>query len=123
MAEFKEVMKKKSKICKFYDNCRDCPLKTFCPLSTLDCDKLELEDLDRIEETIMNWGKTDWSNVAVDTKILVREYEDCPWRRRHFAEYRDGEVYCWPHGKTSWTSNSSEFVHWEYAKLLEEEEE
>lgn len=35
----------------------------------------------------------DWSKVAVDTPILVKDNSDCEWLKRHFAKYENGEVY------------------------------
>lgn len=63
---------------------------------------------------------TDWSKVAVDTPILVRDNEDCGWRKRHFAEYKNGKVYAWCDGHTSWTAYSKcETTKWKIAKLAE----
>ena len=57
-----------------------------------------------------------WSKVAVDTPILVSTNGQ-DWNHRHFAEYRDGMVYAFDDGATSWTSN--EKTRWPYAKLAE----
>ena len=65
--------------------------------------------------------KTDWSKVELDTPILVRDYEDQGWERRHFAKYEDGAVFAWGGGETSWTSGC--MIRWKYAKLAESEEE
>ena len=66
----------------------------------------------------------DWSKVEVDTPILVRNSEDEDWYRRYFAEYKDGVVYTWVNGCTSWTAfNSSDVIKWKYAKLAESEDE
>ena len=62
-----------------------------------------------------------WIKVEVDTPILVREYEDHEWERRHFAKYEDGVVYAWAGGETSWTTNGG-MITWKYAKLAESEE-
>ena len=65
----------------------------------------------------------DWSKVPVDTKLLVSS-DGKDWYRRHFAEYKDGKVYCFNSGTTSFTAQGSEFpsgkVSWEYVKLYEE---
>lgn len=68
----------------------------------------------------------DWSKVEVDTPILVRDYEDTEsatvaWLKRYFAEYKDGLVYTWINGCTSW--NEDEMYGWNYAKLAEMEGE
>ena len=64
----------------------------------------------------------DWSKVAVDTPILVRRSDNEEWAKRYFARYRDGYIYAWSNGCTSWTAyNSSDVTEWEYAKLAEME--
>ena len=60
--------------------------------------------------------EVDWSKVEVDTPILVSTSGQ-DWIHRHFAEYRDGRVYAFDDGATSWTSN--EKIAWLYAKLAE----
>lgn len=64
--------------------------------------------------------KVDWSKVKVDTLILVRNSEDKMWRKRHFAKYKNGNVYAWSDGQTSWTAY--DMMVWKYAKLAENEE-
>ena len=66
--------------------------------------------------------EVDWSKVAVDTPILVSMNEEDwrYWSRRHFAEYRDGTVYAFKDGATSWTTNLK--TEWPYAKLAEPQE-
>ena len=69
--------------------------------------------------------EVDWSKVEVDTPILVRDGEDTEsatvvWLKRYFAEYKDGLVYAWTNGRTSW--NEDEMYGWQYAKLAENEE-
>ena len=69
--------------------------------------------------------EVDWSKVEVDTPILVRDGEDTEsatvvWLKRYFAEYKDGLVYAWTNGRTSW--NEDEMYGWQYAKLAESEE-
>ena len=65
--------------------------------------------------------ETDWSKVEVDTPILVRNYEYGEWFKRHFAEYKNGKVYTWDNGYTSWTA-CGYMCAWNYAKLAENEE-
>ena len=62
----------------------------------------------------------DWSKVAVDTPILVRDSEKESWRKRHFAKYENGIVYAWGGGTTSWSAERS--TCWKMAKLAESEE-
>lgn len=64
-------------------------------------------------------GIVDWSKVAVDTPILVRRFDD-NWEKRHFAYFKNGKVYAWLGGATSWTVENSEHVFsWQNAKLAE----
>ena len=91
----------------------------------IDCDTCQmltmlwlLEDYEEPKEP-----ETDWSNVEVDTPILVRVTEDGDWIRRHFAKYENGLVYAWKDSHTSWTSlYDNEVTAWKYAKLAENEE-
>ena len=75
-----------------------------------------------LEEEYQDQEEVDWSKVAVDTPILVSMNEEDwrYWSRRHFAEYRDGTVYAFKDGATSWTTNLK--TEWPYAKLAEPKE-
>lgn len=65
----------------------------------------------------------DWSKVAVDTPILVRDSEEEAWRKRYFAKFENGIVYAWSGGLTHWTVvSSSDTNDWKMAKLVESEE-
>lgn len=59
----------------------------------------------------------DWSNVKVDTPILVRDHESQEWGARHFAKYENETVYAWDGGRTSWSGDG--VTEWKYAKLAE----
>lgn len=59
----------------------------------------------------------DWSKVAVDTPILVRDNIFSKWVKRYFAKYENGSVYVWNNGATSWTGNRC--TPWKLAKLPE----
>lgn len=64
----------------------------------------------------------DWSKVAVDTPILVRDTEKEEWRKRYFAKYEDGKVYAYCNGATSWSARRSDNISdWDMAKLAESE--
>lgn len=68
--------------------------------------------------------EVDWSKVEVDTPILVKDIEYENWRKRYFAAYKDGVVYAWINGKTSWSANDDkEATSWGYAELAGNEEE
>ena len=63
--------------------------------------------------------KFDWSDVPIDTRILVRNRSEDNWVKRHFAGVSDlGVVMAWEIGCTSWTNGISP-VLWKYAKLAE----
>lgn len=64
--------------------------------------------------------EVDWSNVKVDTPILVRDDECGEWERRYFAKFEDGIIYAWNSGRTSWTEDH--IRHWNYVKLAESED-
>ena len=65
--------------------------------------------------------EVDWSQVEVDTPILVKYSELTKWQKRHFAKYENGIVYAWNNGETSWTTVA--MTDWKYAKLAEDEKE
>ena len=67
------------------------------------------------QEPEMDWSM-DWSNVKTDDPILV-SMDGQHWNHRYFAEYRDGTVYAFKDGATSWTTNLK--TAWTYAKLVE----
>lgn len=62
-------------------------------------------------------GIVDWSKVAVDTPILVRN-DGVVWIRSYFAGYKSGKVRTYFNGATSWSSDGR-VVSWDYAKLAE----
>lgn len=63
-------------------------------------------------------GIIDWSKVAVDTPVFVRDSINEVWKCRYFAEYKDGKVYTWRDGKTSWSNVISDRpVVWGCAEL------
>jgi len=63
----------------------------------------------------------DWSKIPKDTKVLVsRDNEN--WNRRYFSHYKNGKIYCYRNGSTSWSSGVCNCIQqWEYCKLAEEE--
>lgn len=65
-------------------------------------------------------GTTDWSKVAVDTPILVKDDCDEEWVRSYFASYKNGKVRAWMGGRTSFSvKNKTDTFGWKYAKLAE----
>ena len=67
-------------------------------------------------------AEVDWSQVAVDTPILVKDSEsEAAWKNRYFAKYVNGVVYTWMMGRTSWSADNDDDVFaWNIAKLAEE---
>lgn len=61
-------------------------------------------------------GVFDWSKVAVDTPIIVNELFSIDLRR-YFKEYKDGKVYYFSGGRTSWSSITSEYTTPDKVKL------
>ena len=86
-----------------------------------DCIKCHLHQLLWLMDEYKEEPEVDWSKVAVDTPILVRDYDNENWYKRHFAKYEDNKIYVWNSGNTSWTGE--EVVDWKYAKLAEEGEQ
>lgn len=67
--------------------------------------------------------QVDWSKVKVDTPILVKNTEKEEWEKRHFARFKNGKVYAWYDGLTSWSTAGEDDVNfWKYAKLAESED-
>lgn len=65
-------------------------------------------------------GIVDWSKVAVDTPILVKDDCDEEWVKSYFASYKNGEVRAWMGGRTSFSvKNKTDTFGWKYAKLAE----
>nr|DAJ57790.1 MAG TPA: hypothetical protein [Caudoviricetes sp.] len=68
-----------------------------------------------IEEEL---GIIDWSKVPVDTPILVRDLKAQDWGKRYFAFFKDGKVYAWTGGATSWSAeDDKEALPWTDVKL------
>ena len=64
-------------------------------------------------------GIVDWSKVKVDTPILV-SLDDKLWLCRYFAGFKNGIVYTWSGGATSWSVRRREHKDaWGFAKLAE----
>lgn len=93
-----------------------------------ECCYLRLKMGSRCDDACKEWCESeyvepqiDWSKVPVDTPILVRDSQDDEWLHRHFAKFKDGVVYAWDDGKTSWSLLSLDKVDWKYAKLAEDD--
>ena len=66
--------------------------------------------------------EVDWTKIAVDTPILVRDNECEKWQKRYFAKYQDGYIYTYPDGLTSWSSDGMPLFKWKHGKLANETE-
>lgn len=74
------------------------------------------------EEYVEPVQEIDWSKVPVDTPILVRDFNEQVWVKRYFAKFKDGCVYSWYGGATSWSNDVyQQLTKWKYAKLAEVE--
>lgn len=63
----------------------------------------------------------DWSNVAVDTKVYVRDSDNEPWKPRYFAKFEDGKIFAWANGATSFSRDSvCNSSWWNQGKLAED---
>ena len=87
----------------------------------------ELKDCDNKAYMVSKWLEDeheiiDWSKVAVDTPVWVRNNTCDKWIKRHFTKYEYGKVFTFDDGRTSWSvTGNFEISPWEYAKLAESE--
>ena len=100
-------------------------------LEPIACGKTECKDcLFNVSDTMscgdkrIKWANSeyveppvDWSKVAVDTPILIRDSSFSEWGKRYFAKYENGIVYAWSNGTTSWSGDKC--TPWKLAKLPE----
>jgi hypothetical protein len=78
------------------------------------------EEKDRLIDIAEYLGIVDWSKVEVDTPILVKHRVEETWEKRHFACFKNGYVYTWREGTTSWSVPDEQLITmWNYAKLAE----
>ena len=101
----------------FFVNERDylCP---FSPRVQVKCTCFE--EKDQLIDMAEYLGIVDWSKVKVDTPILVKQYEQDEWEKRHFAYFKDERVYAWLCGTTSWSADyEGDTTDWNLAKLAE----
>ena len=101
----------------FFVNERDylCP---FSPRVQVKCTCFE--EKDQVIDVGEYLGVVDWSKVAVDTPVLVRDFEGAKWEKRYFAFFKNGRVNTWCGGTTSWSSeNITGTISWRHAKVVE----
>lgn len=100
----------------FFVNERDylCPFSPRVPVKST-C----FEEKDQLINVGEYLGIVDWSKVKVDTPILV-SLDDETWLCRYFAAFKNGIVYTWSSGATSWSVRKREYQDaWSSAKLAE----
>ena len=70
----------------------------------------------------MNTKCVVWSEVPIDTEILVRDENETIWHRRNFAGYVEdtGKIKAFIDGCTS--KNTVYCCYWDHAKLVADEE-
>lgn len=101
----------------FFVNERDylCPFLPRVPVKST-C----FEEKDQLIDVAEYLGIVDWSKVAVDTPVLVRDFEGAKWEKRYFAFFKNGRVNTWCGGTTSWSSeNITGTISWRHAKVVE----
>lgn len=69
-------------------------------------------DLDLVEEY------STWNDVPVDTKVVVWDCANDK-HNRHFSHYKNGKIFVFADGTTSWT-NPTGTAWWEYGEVYEE---
>lgn len=123
----KEYQRKKKLAIKLLwgtDNCTNTVCK-FCPIIKdtfyTSCYALErLKPWLAIKKVsdIVEQQSVDWTQIKTDTKIYVRDsiYEE--WIPRYFKEYKNGRIYVFRSGKTSFTAKN-EITYYKYGKLAE----
>ena len=99
-------------------DCHDCSLCSSC----VTCPDKRKKWLD--EEYI----EVDWSKVPIDTKVLVRDFNDLDWQRGYFAGVDEkGTPLTWLEGRTSFTAMNKypgeKVIDWKYIMLYDEDEE
>lgn len=100
----------------FFVNERDClcPFQPRVPVKST-C----FEEKDQLIDVGEYLGIVDWNKVKVDTPILV-SLDDETWLCRYFAAFKNGIVYTWSGGATSWSVRKREYQDaWSCAKLAE----
>lgn len=79
-------------------------------------------------EKIKEWSEqeyveppVDWSKVPVDTKVFVRDSDSESWYPRYFARFKNGGIFTWTNGTTSFSAKGFDDVTlWRQGKLAEE---
>lgn len=90
----------------------------------LNCKGLDCHDCTTVQSLWFNEEyketeeKVDWTNVAIDTPVLVRDSDKSEWHKRYFAKYQNGQIFTYSNGNTSWSTQVT--VGWKQGKLADE---
>lgn len=103
-----------------------------CRCSSIGCNncifaKTKIDD-SYCEKRVKEWSEqeyveplVDWSKVAVDTKVYVRDFNDEFWLPRYFARFEGGKILTWTDGTTSFSAKGLDYVTlWNQGKLAED---
>jgi len=68
---------------------------------------------------IIEAKEQDFSNIKIDTPVLVKNHWGKNWVKRHFYKQDLGTIYCFKDGKTSYTIDKlpENIEEWRYCKL------
>ena len=99
-----------------------------CDCNVILCSDCAWSDKSRCRERFKEWSEqeyveppVDWSNVAVDTKVYVRDSDRGHWKPRYFAKFEDGKIFTWTCGATSFSANDlNDVTRWNQGKLAED---
>lgn len=94
--------------------CRECLFNDHGALGSCTIERKKWANSEYVEPPV------DWSKVAVDTPILIRDSSFSEWGKRYFAKYENGIVYAWSNGATSWSGDRC--TPWKLAKLPDKEQ-
>lgn len=90
--------------------------------------KTKTDDNRSCKKRIKEWSEqeyveppVDWSKVPVDTKVFVRDSDSESWYLRYFARFKNGGIFTWTNGTTSFSAKGFDDVTlWRQGKLAEE---
>lgn len=96
----------------FAINCKDCAWSS--------CNQCRKKFREWLEQEYVE-PPVDWSKVPVDTKVFVRDSDSESWYPRYFAIFKNGGIFTWTNGTTSFSAKGFDDVTlWRQGKLAEE---
>lgn len=96
----------------FAINCHDCAWSS--------CNNCRKKNREWLEQEYVE-PPVDWSKVPVDTKVFVRDSDSESWYPRYFARFKNGGIFTWTNGTTSFSAKGFDDVTlWRQGKLAEE---